>query len=93
MSPPNTVNELKVAKPTCALEPTAIAEVPTITLGAYSTDSTAKLNWPNTESVMPNSSCIVDQCTMELAGNNTRITVPTTLGRQQMIWLSVPGTN
>lgn len=38
-------------------------------------------------------SSIVDQCTTELAGNNTRITVPTTFGRQQMIWLSVPGTN
>jgi Lamin Tail Domain len=38
-------------------------------------------------------SSIVDQCTMELAGNNRRITVPTTFGRQQMIWLSIPGTN
>lgn len=38
-------------------------------------------------------SSIVDQCTMELADNHTRITVPTTIGRQQMIWLSVPGTN
>lgn len=38
-------------------------------------------------------SSIVDQCTFELAGNNRRITVPTTFGRQQMIWLSIPGTN
>lgn len=36
-------------------------------------------------------SSIVDQCTTELAGNNTRITVPTTLGPKQMIWLSIPG--
>ena len=33
MSPPNTVNELNVANPICALEPTAIAAVPTMTLG------------------------------------------------------------
>lgn len=38
-------------------------------------------------------SSIVDQCSAELAGNKTRITVPTTLGPQQIIWLSVPGTN
>ena len=38
-------------------------------------------------------SSIVDRCTTELAGNNTRITVPTTFGPKQMIWLSVPGTN
>ncbi|MDY0149680.1 MAG: hypothetical protein RBT03_06310 [Kiritimatiellia bacterium] len=36
-------------------------------------------------------SSIVDQCTTELAGNNTRITVPTTFGPKQMIWLSIPG--
>ena len=34
MSPPNTVKELNVANPTCALEPTATADVPTMTLGA-----------------------------------------------------------
>ena len=33
MSPPNTVNELNVASPTWALEPTATAAVPTSTLG------------------------------------------------------------
>ena len=33
MSPPNTVNALKVANPMCALEPTAIAAAPTTTLG------------------------------------------------------------
>ena len=63
MSPPNTVKELNVANPTCALEPTAIADVPTITFGAYSTDSTVRLNCPNIESVIANRSCIVDQCT------------------------------
>src|SRR6476659_2773996 len=63
MSPPNTVKELNVANPTCALEPTAIADVPTITFGAYRTDSTIRLNCPNIESVMANKSCIVDQCT------------------------------
>lgn len=36
-------------------------------------------------------SSIVDQCSIELAGNIRRITVPTTFGRQQMIWLSIPG--
>ncbi len=51
MSPPNTVNELNVANPTWALDPTATADVPTITLGAYNTDSTVRLNWPNTESL------------------------------------------
>ena len=34
MSPPNTVNELNVASPTCALDPTATAAVPTMTFGA-----------------------------------------------------------
>ena len=63
MSPPNTVNELNVANPTWALEPTAIADVPTITFGAYRTDSTVRLNCPNSESVIANRSCIVDQCT------------------------------
>ena len=62
-SPPNTVNELNVAKPRCALEPTATAEVPTMTLGAYSIDNTLMLNWPNIESVILNRSCIVAQCT------------------------------
>ena len=33
MSPPKTVNELKVAKPRCALDPTAIAAVATMTFG------------------------------------------------------------
>ncbi len=33
MSPPNTVNELNVASPTWALEPTATAAAPTMTLG------------------------------------------------------------
>ena len=63
MSPPNTVNELNVANPTCALEPTATAAVPTITFGAYNTDSTVRLNCPKTESVIAYRSCIVDQCT------------------------------
>ncbi len=51
-SPPSTVKELNVASPTCALEPTATAAVPTITLGMYSIDSSVRLNWPTTESVM-----------------------------------------
>ena len=38
-------------------------------------------------------SSIVDQCSAELAGNNLRITVPTTIGQKQIIWLTVPGTN
>src|SRR4029077_2264776 len=63
MSPPSTVNELNVASPTCALDPTATAAVPTITFGAYSTDSRVRLNCPNTESVIAYRSCIVDQCT------------------------------
>src|SRR4051794_16406544 len=63
MSPPNTVNELNVANPTCALDPTATAAVPIITFGAYSIDSTVRLNCPNTESVIAYRSCIVDQCT------------------------------
>src|SRR5664279_6349393 len=62
-SPPRTVNELKVANPMCALEPTAMAAVPTMTFGAYSTASSVRLNCPNTESVMEYRSCIVDQCT------------------------------
>ena len=33
MSPPKTVNALNVARPTWALEPTATAAAPTITLG------------------------------------------------------------
>ena len=33
ISPPKTVKELNVAKPTCALDPTATAAVPTMTLG------------------------------------------------------------
>ncbi len=53
ISPPNTVNELNVAKPMWALEPTATAAVPTITLGAYSIDSRVRLNSPKIESVMP----------------------------------------
>ena len=63
MSPPNTVNELNVAKPRWALDPTAIAAVPTMTLGTYSTDSTVRLNWPKIELVIAYSSCIVPQCT------------------------------
>ena len=63
ISPPKTVKELNVANPTCALDPTATAAVPTITLGVYSTDSTVRLNWPKIESVIPKSSCIVAQCT------------------------------
>src|SRR3954469_11323745 len=51
-SPPRTVKELNVASPMCALDPTATAAVPTMTLGTYSTDSSVRLNWPNTESVM-----------------------------------------
>src|SRR5436305_14912488 len=42
MSPPNTVKELNVAKPRWALDPTATAAVPTMTLGAYNTDSTVR---------------------------------------------------
>ena len=57
------MNELNVAKPRWALDPTAIADVPTMTLGAYNTDSTVRLNWPNIESVIPKRSCIVAQCT------------------------------
>ena len=53
MSPPNTVKELNVANPTWALDPTATAAVPAMTLGAYSADSTVRLNWPNIESVIP----------------------------------------
>ncbi len=53
MSPPNTVNELNVAKPMCALDPTATAAVPTMTLGAYSIDNTVRLNSPKIESVIP----------------------------------------
>ncbi len=34
---------------------------------------------------------INDHCRMELASNLTRITVPTTLGQRQMIWLTTPG--
>src|SRR4029077_14619604 len=63
MSPPNTVNELKVASPTCALDPTATAAVPIITFGTYRTDSRVRLNCPNTEPVIAYRSCIVDQCT------------------------------
>ena len=63
MSPPNTVNALKVANPIWALEPTAIAAAPTTTLGRYSNDSNTRLSWPKNESVMPNKSCIVPQCT------------------------------
>ena len=63
MSPPNTVNELNVATPTWALDPTATADVPTMTLGAYSADNSVRLSWPNTESVIAYRSCIVDQWT------------------------------
>lgn len=38
-------------------------------------------------------SSIVDQCTAELVGNSRRITVPTTFGPKQIIWLTIPGTN
>ena len=38
-------------------------------------------------------SSIVEQCSAELAGNNLRITVPTTIGQKQIIWLTVPGTD
>ncbi len=53
MSPPNTVNELKVANPMWALDPTAIAEAPMITFGAYNTESTVRLSCPKMELVMP----------------------------------------
>src|SRR6201747_821163 len=59
MSPPNTVNELNVANPTWALEPTATAAVPTITFGMYSADNTVRLSCPNTESVIAYRSFIV----------------------------------
>lgn len=36
---------------------------------------------------------ILDQCSAELAGNNTRITVPATFGPKQIIWLTIPGTD
>ncbi len=36
---------------------------------------------------------IGDRCSVELASNLWRITVPTTLGQRQMIWLSIPGGN
>ncbi|SHW61249.1 Uncharacterised protein [Mycobacteroides abscessus subsp. abscessus] len=62
-SPPSTVKELNVANPTCTLEPTATAAEPTMTFGMYNADSTVRLSWPNTESVIPNRSCMVDQCT------------------------------
>src|SRR5882757_6809897 len=71
-SPPSTVNELNAAKPMCALEPTAMAAVPTMTFGTYSAASTVRLNWPNTESVMEYRSCIVDQCPT----NEPTITTP-----------------
>src|SRR5262249_51791711 len=63
-SPPRTVKELKVARPICALDPTATADVPTRTLGTYNTDSTVRLSWPNTESLMEYSSCMAPQCTI-----------------------------
>ena len=86
MSPPNTVNALKVAKPMWALEPTAIAAAPTTTLGRYSSDSKARLSWPKNESVMPNSSCMVPQCTTRDAAtaaqdSASRATTPIVAGR------------
>ena len=86
MSPPNTVNALNVANPMCALEPTAIAAAPTTTLGRYSKDSSPRLSCPKNESVMPNSSCIVPQCTTNEAATTThdnasRVTTPITAGR------------
>ncbi|SHT48279.1 Uncharacterised protein [Mycobacteroides abscessus subsp. abscessus] len=42
--PPNTAKALKVAVPTCALEPTASAQEPRITLGAYRIASRVKLS-------------------------------------------------
>ena len=64
ISPPNTVNALNVANPICALEPTAIAAAPTTTLGRYSSDNRARLSCPMNESVIPNRSCMVPQCTI-----------------------------
>ena len=86
MSPPNTVNELNVASPTCALDPTATAAVPTITFGAYSTDSAVRLNCPNIESVIAYRSCIVDQCTtseptMTTPDSPTSASTPATAAR------------
>src|SRR5271170_5275869 len=52
MSPPNTVNELNVAKPKWALDPTPIAAVATITLGTYRIERRVRLNWPNIELVI-----------------------------------------
>ncbi|SHU22125.1 Uncharacterised protein [Mycobacteroides abscessus subsp. abscessus] len=42
--PPNTAKALKVAVPTCALEPTASAQEPRITLGAYRIANRVKLS-------------------------------------------------
>ncbi len=53
ISPPKTVNELNVANPMCALDPTATAAVPTSTLGMYRIDNSVRLNCPNAESVIP----------------------------------------
>ena len=66
------MNELNVANPMCALDPTATAAVPTMTLGMYSTDNNVRLNCPNTESVIPKRSSIVAQCTT----NDPTITTP-----------------
>ncbi|CDQ45467.1 hypothetical protein BN1047_03363 [Mycolicibacterium neoaurum] len=44
MSPPSTVNELNVASPMWALDPTATAAVPTNTFGMYRIESRARLS-------------------------------------------------
>jgi len=51
--------------------------------GASSLDAVELTRWAGSD--------ILDQCTTNLAGNNIRITVPTTLGPKQMVWLSIPG--
>ena len=86
MSPPNTVNALNVAKPICALEPTAIAAAPTTTLGRYSSDNRARLSCPMNESVIPNRSCMVPQCTISDTAtaahdNDSRAASPIIAGR------------
>ena len=94
MSPPNTVNALNVAKPIWALDPTATAAAPTIRLGRYSSDSSVRLSWPKKESVMPNSSCIVPQCTTSDAvttaqDNASSVRTPIIAGRT--VSVSQPG--
>ena len=83
-APPPTLSNLAVSGAGIAFEiPTNVAEY--TVYGASELAGGTPGGWAG--------SSIVDQCTSELAGNQLRITVPTTLGRRQMIWLAVPGTN